>query len=130
MKALPQPDGSLRIHSWQKKYLLSNHVEALSHFAPPSLSFGTFFWFLRGQRIEKPVLAPAGAARGGGGRGGAALGLELLAAAARRQVHRRLVDHVVLDGVDTNLNKEQDIMEPLDNVIITEEKIQSVAVAW
>ena len=50
------------------------------------------------------MLAPAGAARGGGGGGGAAaLGLELLAAAPRGQVHRRLVDQVVLDGVDADL---------------------------
>ena len=49
------------------------------------------------------MLAPAGAARGRGGGGGAALGLELLPAAPRRQVHRRLVDHVVLHRVDANL---------------------------
>ena len=53
------------------------------------------------------MLAPAGAARGGGGGGGAsaALGLELLAAAPRGQVHRRLVDQVVLDGVDADLEE-------------------------
>ena len=36
------------------------------------------------------------------------MGLELLAAAPRRQVHRRLVDHVVLDGVDAHLNSISD----------------------
>ena len=56
------------------------------------------------------LLAPAGAARGGRGGWGARatwalMGLELLAAAPRRQVHRRLVDHVVLDGVDAHLKQ-------------------------
>ena len=91
--------------------LISNRVVTLPD-VPLSLLALFFHFFFSRERMNS-LLAPAGAARGGrGGRGARAtwalMGLELLAAAPRRQVYRRLVDHVVLDGVDAHLNSISD----------------------